>query len=179
MLWLRILRGPPSSSTFLDVHAFTTAPGDDDDDMRRFGYISIISLLLVAFDVAAERLPIPNAQSVNLWRLEKRQERLELLDDTLRNDGQTIFKEPKFSEFPPQWFEQPVDHFSKNSKTFSQRYWVSKRHYKKGGPVIVLDGGETSGENRLLFLDTGIVDILAKATNGLGVILEHRYYGES
>lgn len=31
--------------------------------------------------------------------------------------------------------------------------------------------------DRLPFLDTGIMDILAKATNGLGIVLEHRYYG--
>ena len=32
-------------------------------------------------------------------------------------------------------------------------------------------------KDRLPFLDTGIVEILAKATNGLGIVLEHRYYG--
>lgn len=36
-----------------------------------------------------------------------------------------------------------------------------------------------SFQDRLPFLDTGIVDILAKATGGLGVVLEHRYYGTS
>lgn len=83
-------------------------------------------------------------------------------------------------QFRAQWFKQPLDHFDKaRSETFLQRYWVSDRHYQSGGPVIVLDGGETSGENRLPFLDTGIVDILAKATHGLGVVLEHRYYGRS
>ena len=80
-------------------------------------------------------------------------------------------------EFPEQWFTQPVDHFSQDSPTFKQRYWVNKRHYVPGtnGPVIVIDGGETSGEDRLPFLDTGIADILAKATGGIGVVLEHRY----
>lgn len=144
--------------------------------MKKVGILSGLSLLLGFAGVAADRLPFPNAQSVNLWRLERRQEQLEA---DLNREEQAVFEKPKYAEFPPQWFDQPVDHFSKNSSTFSQRYWVSKRHYKKGGPVIVLDGGETSGKNRLLFLDTGIVDILAKATNGLGVILEHRYYGES
>jgi len=33
-------------------------------------------------------------------------------------------------------------------------------------------------KDRLPFLDTGIVDILTNATGGLGVVLEHRYYGE-
>lgn len=45
--------------------------------------------------------------------------------------------------------------------------------------MIVLAGGETSGADRLPFLQKGIVYQLAKATNGLGVILEHRYYGDS
>ena len=51
--------------------------------------------------------------------------------------------------FPAQWFQQPLDHFDQKSQhVFHQRYWVNTRHYKprKGAPVIVLDGGETSGE---------------------------------
>lgn len=44
--------------------------------------------------------------------------------------------------------------------------------------MFVLDGGETSGEDRLPFLDTGIADILPKATGGIGIVLEHRYYGK-
>lgn len=45
--------------------------------------------------------------------------------------------------------------------------------------MILLDGGETSGEDRLPFLEQGIVRILAEAASGVGVIFEHRYYGES
>ncbi len=124
-----------------------------------------------------------------------------------KDDGLTLQDVPQVSfgsgdatkkyNFRAQWFQQPLDHFDKASKhTFHQRYWVNSRHYKprKGAPVIVLDGGETSGEvslntaefwlheshtmqDRLPFLDTGIVEILAHATGGLGVVLEHRYYG--
>ena len=81
------------------------------------------------------------------------------------------------SEFKAHWFKQPVDHFSNSSEAFLQRYWINTRHYKPrdGAPVIVIDGGETSGEDRLPFLDTGIADILAKATGGIGVVLEHRF----
>jgi Serine carboxypeptidase S28 len=51
------------------------------------------------------------------------------------------------TEFPELFFSQPLDHFSESlGITFGQRYWVNARHYVKGGPVIVLDGGETSGE---------------------------------
>jgi hypothetical protein len=81
------------------------------------------------------------------------------------------------AEFPQQWFTQSLDHFSQASQTFKQRFWVNKRHYVPGskGPVVVIDGGETSGEDRLPFLDTGIAEILARATGGIGVVLEHRY----
>jgi hypothetical protein len=34
-------------------------------------------------------------------------------------------------------------------------------------------------ESRFSNLETGIIQILMQATNGLGVILENRYYGES
>ena len=43
----------------------------------------------------------------------------------------------------------------------------------------MLLGGETYGDNRLPFLQKGIVHQVIEATGGLGVILEHRYYGES
>lgn len=45
--------------------------------------------------------------------------------------------------------------------------------------MIVLQSGETSVTDRLPYLQKGIVYELAKATNGVGVILEHRYYGTS
>ncbi|KAK3060519.1 hypothetical protein LTS18_008367, partial [Coniosporium uncinatum] len=48
-----------------------------------------------------------------------------------------------------------------------------------GGPVYLYIGGETSGESRFSNLETGIIQILMQATNGLGVILENRYYGKS
>lgn len=63
--------------------------------------------------------------------------------------------------------------------TFNLRYWFDASHYQEGGPVIVLQSGETSGVGRLPYLQKGIVSILAQAVGGLGVILEHRYYGTS
>lgn len=80
----------------------------------------------------------------------------------------------------------PIDHFHNDSSyephvngSFPLRYWYDDRFYKPGGPVIALAAGETSGSGRLPFLQKGIVAILAEATNGVGVILEHRYYGRS
>ncbi|KAF8651928.1 hypothetical protein AX16_004572 [Volvariella volvacea WC 439] len=92
---------------------------------------------------------------------------------------------PSPTTFRARWFRQPLDHFAKDGSggghTWHQRYWVNLRHYRPrlGAPVIVIDGGETSGEDRLPFLDTGIAEILARAMGGIGIVLEHRYYGES
>lgn len=80
----------------------------------------------------------------------------------------------------------PVDHFHNESRyephsndTFKLRYHYDARYYKRGGPVIVLGSGEVQSVARIPYLQKGIVNMLAKATNGLGVILEHRYYGVS
>jgi hypothetical protein len=88
--------------------------------------------------------------------------------------------------YPAYNLSVPVDHFHNESiyephsnETFPIRYWFDASHYKPGGPVIILQGGETSGEDRLPFLQKGIVAQLSQATHGIGVILEHRYYGTS
>ncbi|KAI4845741.1 extracelular serine carboxypeptidase [Aureobasidium sp. EXF-8846] len=80
----------------------------------------------------------------------------------------------------------PVDHFHNSSRyephsnaTFDLRYWFDASHYQPGGPVIVLQSGETDASGRLSYLVKGILAKLAKATNGIGVVLEHRYYGTS
>ena len=66
-----------------------------------------------------------------------------------------------------------------SNKTFPLRYWYDATYYKPRGPVIVLVSGESDGEDRLPVLQKGVLHQLIKATNGLGVVLEHRYYGES
>ena len=80
----------------------------------------------------------------------------------------------------------PVDHFHNDSKyaphalgTFPLRYWFDASHYTPGGPVILLAAGEADAVARLPILTKGIVSILSRATNGIGVVLEHRYYGKS
>ncbi|EJD45939.1 peptidase S28 [Auricularia subglabra TFB-10046 SS5] len=120
------------------------------------------------------------AQSVNFWKIAQQQQVARAGQYVETRDQVPLQIPPAAAKFPARWFRQPLDHFDRAKRdTFLQRYWVSDRHYLPGGPVIVLDCGETNGEDRLPFLDTGIVDILAKATHGLGVVLEHRYYGSS
>ncbi|KAL4944377.1 hypothetical protein BDV06DRAFT_233383 [Aspergillus oleicola] len=83
-------------------------------------------------------------------------------------------------------FTAPIDHFHNETRyephsngTFNLRYWFDAAHYEPGGPVFVIAAGETDGEDRFPFLSQGIVTQLAKTYHGLGVILEHRYYGTS
>ncbi|WWD06866.1 hypothetical protein V865_004963 [Kwoniella europaea PYCC6329] len=77
-------------------------------------------------------------------------------------------------------FPQKISHFDDTvNGTFCQRYWIDTSFYKEGGPVFLLDGGETSGQDRVPFLEKGILQILSNATGGIGIVLEHRYYGDS
>ncbi|KAH9987911.1 serine carboxypeptidase S28-domain-containing protein [Russula compacta] len=168
---------------------------------------ALLSLLVVlaatstssALDSHIPRLR--NAQGVNLWKLHHQRATDKAISSQQRYAGTTagqarqtgagVSQVPLAAaaaaavaglKFRAETFTQPLDHFGNSTDaTFQQRYWVNARHYKPrpGAPVIVIDAGETSGEDRLPFLDTGIADILARATGGVGVVLEHRYYGES
>jgi hypothetical protein len=149
------------------------------------GILAPIVILLVAISggSALDAHGLHNAQGVNFWKLRQR------TAGTVTNpkQGHSGVRAPQSplavaipSNFSVQTFTQPLDHFyNTTDATFQQRFWVNAQHYKPrpGAPVIVIDGGETSGSDRLPFLDTGIADILARATGGVGVVLEHRYYG--
>ncbi|WFC99180.1 hypothetical protein MYAM1_001924 [Malassezia yamatoensis] len=95
--------------------------------------------------------------------------------------------------FEARNFTQPLDHFDETTDvTFNQRYFLAMQWYLAGVdkrkktvdgreivPVILYDGGETTLDERVNVLDNGILAILANATGGIGVLLEHRYYGTS
>lgn len=71
-----------------------------------------------------------------------------LSDKDIASNATTKPKPPK-GKFGPYCFKQKVSHFDDSEKgTFCQRYWVDSQYYKEGGPVFILDGGETSGANR-------------------------------
>jgi len=139
-------------------------------------FLSLCGLLCLSLNVAAFTHS-PQAINFKLLELQTRRKNSRSPSLTVQDSNEPAAFLDTAKEFPEQWFTQPVDHFAEDSPTFGQRYWVNKRHYVPGtnAPVIVIDGGETSGEDRIPFLDTGIADILAKATGGIGVVLEHRY----
>ncbi|KAH7305959.1 serine carboxypeptidase S28-domain-containing protein [Stachybotrys elegans] len=125
-------------------------------------------LALATSASALQALPIPQAQLKRQTQLQ-RQSRLTAAA-TYQEYNLTV----------------PIDHFHNDTKyephsngTFNLRYWFDAQFYKPGGPVFVLSAGETNGENRFPFMEKGIIYEIAKATGGIGVILEHRYYGTS
>ncbi|KAI9899926.1 hypothetical protein N3K66_004188 [Trichothecium roseum] len=83
-------------------------------------------------------------------------------------------------------FSVPIDHFHNESRYephedghFDLRYWVDDTYYRPGGPVIMIGSGEFTSVARVPYITRGIGKILAEATGGLSVVMEHRYYGTS
>ena len=121
------------------------------------------------------------ALPLGLYRHLKTAEDAELapqkLDYTSSHSEQLPFLSSSSSSFPPHYFEQIVSHDPNVplNSTFKQRYWFDASHYTKGGPVFLLDAGETNGEGRIPFLEKGLLRILSQATGGIGIVFEHRY----
>lgn len=94
--------------------------------------------------------------------------------------------EDKYPNIKAYNFSVPIDHFHNESRynphsddSFPLRYWLDISNYRPGGPVIILHSGEFDSDGRLPYLQHGIVPILTKATGGVGLVMEHRYYGTS
>ncbi|KAI9727347.1 MAG: hypothetical protein M1828_006967 [Chrysothrix sp. TS-e1954] len=88
--------------------------------------------------------------------------------------------------YPAHNFTAKVDNFHNESmyephscETFPLRYWFDDTYYKPGGPVFVLESGEVDASTRLPYIQKGILYILSKATGGMSVVIEHRYFGTS
>ena len=97
-----------------------------------------LGLALVISRGAFAAIQVTSSQNINTWLRKASDNRAPIVSQRVFATG---------PEFPEQFFSQQLDHFSNDTnETFGQRYWVNSRYYTKGGPVIVLDGGETSGE---------------------------------
>ncbi|KAJ2759187.1 hypothetical protein IWQ56_005804, partial [Coemansia nantahalensis] len=77
----------------------------------------------------------------------------------------------------PFYFNQRVNHTDGSLATFKQRVLINANYYAPGGPVYLLNSGETSASAS--YLSAGEPYTLAQATGGMLLIMEHRYYGES
>ncbi|KAL8927037.1 MAG: hypothetical protein Q9208_002582 [Pyrenodesmia sp. 3 TL-2023] len=123
------------------------------------------------------------AESSHTPQLEEREE---FMKTTLESRSHWRRDVDPSALYPEHNISVPIDYFHNetiyephSNGTFSLRYWFDASYYQDGGPVIVLQSGETDGEGRLPFLQKGLLHQLAQATNGIGVVLEHRYYGRS
>ncbi|KAL5628333.1 hypothetical protein BROUX41_003081 [Berkeleyomyces rouxiae] len=88
--------------------------------------------------------------------------------------------------YAPKFLLVPMNHFPGDEKyaphsaaMFPMRYWFDDTFYKPGGPVILMSAGPQSGETQLKIMQKGVINRIAMATNGIVVIVEHRYYGAS
>ena len=82
----------------------------------------------------------------------------------------------------PEYIELPLDHFGSGAGNFRNRYWVNTKSYKLGGPVFIYDVGEanaiTSSQFRLRN-ETSFFKQIVDEFNGIGIVWEHRFYGDS
>jgi pimeloyl-ACP methyl ester carboxylesterase len=85
--------------------------------------------------------------------------------------------ESRSEEDEAQIFNQKINHFSLNSKTFQQRYYVdSTLALNADSPVIYYLCGEGDCESAT---NSPLVNSLASKIHAHRVALEHRYYGKS
>ncbi|ORY83593.1 serine carboxypeptidase S28-domain-containing protein [Leucosporidium creatinivorum] len=145
---------------------------------------SLATLAITSTELQKGVPALPLSLYRHLRRAEQ-QQALALATPTFLDDAssQLTFAAPA-PAYQAHYFDQLISHDPEvpppaGKTTFRQRYWFDAGYYKKGGPVFLLDGGETDGAGRLPFLKEGILRILSEATGGIGIVFEHRYYGES
>ncbi|ORX44014.1 hypothetical protein DM01DRAFT_81328 [Hesseltinella vesiculosa] len=85
------------------------------------------------------------------------------------------------SKYGPFYFNQRVDHSSDNATTFPQRIWANADWYKPNGPVIFYNAGEVDADQtgRSNYVVNSSMALLARELNGVVIVLEHRFYGQS
>jgi Serine carboxypeptidase S28 len=82
--------------------------------------------------------------------------------------------------------DMPVDHFNDHdTRTYKNRYWINDTYYQEGGPIFFHDFGEaTVSEHEVLTrlgeIGTRMAPLrLAQRFNGMVILWEHRFYGQS
>ncbi|KAF2404152.1 hypothetical protein EJ06DRAFT_546130 [Trichodelitschia bisporula] len=78
----------------------------------------------------------------------------------------------------------PIDHFGEGAGTFNNRFWVSEIDYKPGGPIFVYDVGEANASTngvqyQRLMNETSFFKQMVRRYHGIGIVWEHRFYGNS
>ncbi|KAI2707434.1 hypothetical protein CBS147332_7088 [Penicillium roqueforti] len=81
-----------------------------------------------------------------------------------------------------EYVSLPIDHSNSSVGDYQNRYWVSEEHYQAGGPVFIYDVGEGNAESSaqtFLGNSTTFFYQLVRDFGGIGIVWEHRYYGDS
>lgn len=83
-----------------------------------------------------------------------------------------------------EYVELPIDHFGDAQGTFKNRFWVAEAGYRKGGPVFVYDVGEANASTGGVHLQrlrnsTSFFKQIVDHFGGIGIVWEHRFYGNS
>lgn len=86
-----------------------------------------------------------------------------------------------FTEMNTETVALPLDHWNASAGTFLNRFWVYDNKYQTGGPVILWDAGEGNAIEDVESADAekSVFKQMLNEVKGIGVIWEHRYYGES
>ncbi|KAK6352091.1 hypothetical protein TWF730_008922 [Orbilia blumenaviensis] len=117
--------------------------------------------------------------STDLLRKKHRDQQVEKFSTVMNRLKPALGKDP--TDYP-LFVELPLDHFgANNNETIKCRYFVQEAYYKPGGPVIFHDIGEASiGPHAKGLVDEDEFSVaMAKRFNGLLILFEHRFYGQS
>ncbi|KAF3941025.1 hypothetical protein ABW19_dt0201677 [Dactylella cylindrospora] len=148
--------------------------------MRGISLCCVLAVLSPVFGLEADDAPFVPKYRLPFQPPEVRDRQARAVKFDLEKRAEASSSLNSSIPYIPKWFPQKVDHADpSNNNTFQQRYWIGTSFYKPGGPVIVLEGGETSGAGRIRYMQTGVGRYLTEALGGIGIVLEHRYYGKS
>lgn len=88
-----------------------------------------------------------------------------------------LLPSPGVANCTEMYFTQYVDHFSWNTSTYQERYFMYDHYYRPGGPIFFYTGNEADVE---VFANcTGLMWENAESVGALLVFAEHRYFGKS
>ncbi|KDQ17878.1 hypothetical protein BOTBODRAFT_143634 [Botryobasidium botryosum FD-172 SS1] len=77
-------------------------------------------------------------------------------------------------------FDQLIDHDNPRLGTFKQRYYFTHEFYRHGGPIVISTPGEGPLDGYAGFITNATLNgVVAQATKGAAVMIEHRFFGES
>ncbi|EED14230.1 serine peptidase, family S28, putative [Talaromyces stipitatus ATCC 10500] len=82
---------------------------------------------------------------------------------------------------PTEYADIPIDHDNHTVGTYRNRYWVTTKYYRSGGPVFLYDVGESSAYSSAQHMlgESSFLREFLQEFGGVGIVWEHRYYGES